>query len=317
MHQRLLALVVVGLLATLPGCRPAIPGLGNGKPVVAVTMIPHAWLVRQIGGEHVEVITLVQPGESHETYQPSDAQVSQLMQADAYFRVGVAAEQGPWFQSLRDSKKLKIIDLRRNVPMLEMTEPHHHDHDHAHDDHDHAHHDHDHGHAHAPADKAYEGKDPHIWLSPRLLKIQAKTVAQTLAKLDRAHQAYYQAGLQSLEKRLDDTDAMIRTTLKPVEGKAFFVYHPAWGYFAHDYGLRQIALEQEGKEPSDQELTKVQQQAKQEGAKVIFVQPQISSQSAEAVAQAIGGRVQQIDPLEENIPANLVEAAKAIAESYR
>lgn len=313
MPRSLIALVAVGLLAPLLGCQTASQQPSDGKPVVAVTTIPHAWLVRQIGGDHVEVLTLVQPGESHETYQPSDAQVSRLMQADAYFRVGVAAEQGPWFKALRDSKKLKIVDLRQKVSMLEMTEPHHHDHGHDHDHGDH-HHEHD---AHDAAEEAYAGKDPHIWLSPRLLKIQAQTVANTLTELDPPHKADYAANLAALEKRLDETDGTIRKTLEPVKGKAFFVYHPAWGYFAHDYGLRQIALEQEGKEPSDEELTRVQQQAKKEGAKVVFVQPQISSQSAHAVAQAIGGQVKQIDPLEEDVPANLVRAAEVIAGASR
>lgn len=305
-----LPLLVSGILVLLVGCQPSHPQSSDRKPTVAVTMIPHAWLVRQIAGEHIDVITLVQPGESHETYQPSDAQVSRLMQADVYFRVGVAAEHGPWFRALRTSKKLKVVDLRQNVPMLEMTEPH----DHAHDSHeapDHAHH--DHGTSHEPAEEAYAGKDPHIWLSPRLLKIQAQTVAATLADLDPAHKADYAANLTALTQRLDEADATIRKTLEPVQGKAFFIYHPAWGYFAHDYGLRQIALEQEGKAPSDEELTRVQQQAKQEGAKVIFTQPQISSQSADAVARAIGGQVQKVDPLEEDVPANLIHVAKVIA----
>ncbi len=300
-----LPLLAAGILLLLVGCQVGAPPSSEGKPTVAVTMIPHAWLVRQIGGEHLDVITLVQPGESHETYQPSDAQVSRLMQAHVYFRVGVAAEHGPWFQTLRASKKLKVVDLRQNVPMLEMTEPHDHE---AHDHEAHAH-----GTSHESSEDSYVGKDPHIWLSPRRLKIQAQTVAATLAELDPAHQADYAANLTALTQRLDEVDATIRKTLEPVRGKAFFVYHPAWGYFAHDYGLRQIPIEQEGKSPSDEELTRLQQQAKQEGAKVIFIQPQIASQSADAVAHAVGGRVQKIDPLAEDVPANLIHVAKVIA----
>jgi zinc transport system substrate-binding protein len=141
-------------------------------------------------------------------------------------------------------------------------------------------------------------------------------VADTLGELDPAHKADYQRNLATLDGQLDQLDAKIRKMLAPARGKAFLVYHPAWGYFAQEYGLRQIALEQEGKEPSDQELTRLQQLAKKEDIKVIFVQPQIASQSAQAVATAIHGRVQQIDPLEENIPANLLHAAQVITQSY-
>jgi len=180
------------------------------------------------------------------------------------------------------------------------------------------HDDHGHGEAasHETGEEATEGKDPHLWLSPRLLKIQAQTVADTLGQLDPAHKADYQRNLAALDGQLDQLDAQIRKMLAPARGKAFFVYHPAWGYFAQEYGLRQIALEQEGKEPSDQELTRLQQLARKEGIKVIFVQPQIASQSAQAAATAIHGRVEQIDPLAENIPANLLHAAQAIAQSY-
>lgn len=298
-----LAVLVVGISITLAGCQPGREAPAKTKLTVAVTMVPHAWLVRQIGGQHVDVLTLVQPGESHETYSPSDAQISRLMQAKAYFRAGVAAERGPWFKAIRDSAKLKIVDLRQNVPLLEMTE---------HDDHGHG----EAAASHEAGEDSKEGKDPHIWLSPRLLKIQAQTVADTLGQLDPAHKADYQRNLAALDGQLDQLDAQIRKTLAPAQGKAFFVYHPAWGYFAQEYGLRQIALEQEGKEPSDQELTHLQQLAKKEGIKVIFVQPQIASQSAQAVATAIHGRVEQIDPLEENVPANLLHAAQAIAQSY-
>lgn len=297
--------LVTLLLGTILGCQNAQEPAGVQKLTVAVSIIPQAWLVREVGGPHVDVITLVSPGESHELFQPSDAQVSRLMQAAIYFRVGVSAENGQWFDAVRDSQRLKIVDTRQDVPMLEMTEHHHHEHEDAGEHH------------HDPQEEQYAGKDPHIWLSPRVLKIQARTIAASLAELDPAHQADYQRNLQALEERLDQLDAKIRETLKPAQGKAFFIYHPAWGYFAHDYGLRQVALEQEGKEPSDEELTRLQQRGRKEDVKVIFVQPQISSQSAEALAAAIGAQVQAIDPLAADVPANLVHVAEVIARSYR
>jgi zinc transport system substrate-binding protein len=102
-----------------------------------------------------------------------------------------------------------------------------------------------------------------------------------------------------------------------LRGKTFFVFHPAWGYFADEYGLKQVAIEQEGKEPSDEEATALQRSARQQGVKVVFVQPQIASRGAEAVARAIGARVEVLDPLAPDVLDNLVRAARAIAASYK
>ena len=96
-----------------------------------------------------------------------------------------------------------------------------------------------------------------------------------------------------------------------------FVFHPAWGYFADEYGLRQVAVELEGKEPTDRELTELQQLARREGVRVIFVQPQISGQSAEAIARAVGARVEVFDPLAEDLPSELLRAAEVLTGSYR
>ena len=120
--------------------------------------------------------------------------------------------------------------------------------------------------------------------------------------------------LAALERELDDLDASLRATLAPCRGKALFVFHPAWGYFADAYGLRQLAIEHEGKTPTDRELTELQRQARTEQVSVVFVQPQISSKAADAVAAAVGGRVEKIDPLAEDVPANLRKVAAAIAK---
>ncbi|MCR4413944.1 MAG: zinc ABC transporter substrate-binding protein, partial [Thermoguttaceae bacterium] len=259
-----------------------------GKVRAAVSVLPHAWLVEAIGGPHVEVLTLVRPGESAELYQPTDAQVSQVARASVYFRTGMPLENSRGFHALRSLGRPKVVDLREGIALRAMT-PHRHSEE---TEGPHATGDQPDGDAAGPHDANSDvvGKDPHIWLSPRLLKIQARTIAQTLSSIDPQHAAEYQANLAGLEKRLDEADRRIRDTLGPHRGRAFFVFHPAWGYFADDYGLRQISIETEGKEPSDRELTALQNLARQERAKVIFVHPQGGTRSAQAVAQAIGAR---------------------------
>lgn len=303
--------------AVLAGCGTAEKPAAKGRPTVAVSIPPQEWLVRQIAGDDVELITLVGPADDHHTYQPSDAQVSEVMRADVYFRLGVPFESGPWFAAIRDAG-LRIVDLRRGIKLRDMEAHAHHGadddqgHDHDHDDHS----------RDTPLDDPLEadseqmGKDPHIWLTPQLLMTQLKTVAAALSDVQPDRRSHYERNLAAAIERLEQLDAEIRQILTPMRGKAFFIFHPAWGYFADEYGLEQVAIEVEGKEPSDRELTAVLTRARGKGVQVIFVQPQIAGQSARAVADELSIRVEQLDPLATDIPQAILQAAQAIAGAY-
>jgi zinc transport system substrate-binding protein len=290
------------LAASLLGCARSAPD-GNTGLSVAVSVLPEKWMVQQLAGDRVQVSTLVLPGDNPHTYQPSDAQVSRLMGSAVFFRVGAPFENGPWFQAIQSSGRVRIVDLREGIELLDMGP--------------HADHPAERGPPGTDPDHHEAGKDPHIWLSPRLLKIQATTMARALAEVDPAHRADYDRRLAAFHERLEALDEALRAKLGPLREKAFFVFHPAWGYFAHDYGLRQVAIEVEGKEPSDRELTQVQRQARQSGAKVILVQPQISGRGAQAVAQAAGAKLVTADPLAEDLPATLEHVADVLANSLK
>lgn len=302
--------IILVLAATLCGCQDQRPDSLDGKLRVVVSIAPQVWLVEQIGGEHVQVTAIVKPGESHETYQPTDAQIAQVMASAVLFRIGIPFENGRAFQGMIAQGKLRVVDTREGLDLREMS-PLERGGDASHAGH--AHGDEDRGHA----DHVHEGKDPHVWLSARLLKTQARTVAATLGDLDPAHRSDYERNLTVLQQKLDAADSEIRRTLEPHRGKMFLVFHPAWGYFADDYGLKQAAIEAEGKEPSDEEATALQKTARREGIKVVFVQPQIASRGAEAIARAIGARLETLDPLAPDVLDNLVRAGRAIAASFR
>lgn len=275
----------------------ALPAFGAGPLAVAVTIAPQAWLVEQVGGDRVAVTSLVGPGESPATFQLSDRRVSLLMRSAVYFRIGVPGEQGPWFDTLRRSGRVEIVDLRDGVELLALPR-HHHD-SHHHDD--------------AAESEPHAAMDPHIWLSPRRLRPMARTVAETLERLDADAGGHYRRRLDALVARLDRLDVELRDQLAPLAGRAFMVFHPVLGYLASDYGLRQLAIEIEGKEPSDAELTELMRIARREALSVVFVQPQIRGRSAEIVARAIGGRVVVLDPLAADVAANLNAVAGQIA----
>lgn len=275
----------------------ALPCLGAEPIAVAVTIPPQAWLVEQIGGEKVSVTTLVEPGESPATYLPSDRQISDLMRSAVYFRIGVPCERGRWLDALERSGRIEIVDLRQGLDLLFL--PRHHG-----------------GHGPRRAGTAAHGaEDPHVWLSPSRLRLMARTIAGTLENLAAAGGGHYRRRLGDFERRLDLLDAELRGRLAPIAGRSFMVFHPSWGYFARDFGLRQLPIEIEGKEPSDAEVTELVTIARREAVSVVFVQPQVSSRAAEVVARAIGGRVEVLDPLAADVIANLSGAAGRIAGS--
>ena len=285
------------LLAFLTGCpteRRSSEGL-----MVAVSIPPQAYLAERIGGAHLQVTTLLQPGESPATYQPSDHQVSRVLQSRIFFQIGVPFERGKWAGAVSGSgHSISIVDMRKGVPLRRMKDHHHEAHESGDED-DHA-----------------EGADPHIWLAPELLKIQARTMAENLIKADPDHAAAYRTNLEALLSDLDRLHGQLQKRLSPYRGRSLFLYHPAWGYFCDAYGLEQVAIESEGKEPSDEELTRLQERIRASGTRVIFVQPQIAGTSAKAVAEALGVELRTIDPLARDILTNLQSVGEIIASHY-
>jgi zinc transport system substrate-binding protein len=286
---------------------------------VGVSIPPQAFLVERLGGQHVDVVTMLRAGESPATFQPSDIEVSKVLRTELFFRIGVPFESGAWFKAISGSGgKVRVVDVRKGIALREMA-AHRHERPGSSGEHcDHGHHDHvDHGHAHHDHGDggAHAGKDPHVWLAPQLLKVQARTMADALKDADPAHADAYEANLAGLNEELDRLHAEIADRLKDQKGRRLYLYHPAWGYFCAAYGLEQYPIEIEGKEPTDAELTEIQKRAKEDDVDVIFVQPQIAGRSAEKVAAAIGAEIRKLDPLAKDVIANLRSVAETIGKA--
>ncbi|WP_428386763.1 metal ABC transporter solute-binding protein, Zn/Mn family [Mucisphaera sp.] len=302
MHRILLVLLLGLGVGLLGGCAPAAEESSEASVRVATSLIPHGWLIERIGGERVEMVVTLPAGASHATFAPSDRQVSRVLGSAVYFRAGVPFERGGWFTAMETLGSPEVVDLREGVALRTMEAHTHHEedgHDHAHD------HGHHHGHAHG-------ADDPHTWLSPVNLITQAGTVLRKLEALDPAGAEAYRANHATLVAELSALDRELVVGLAGLRGTAFFVFHPSWGYFADRYGLEQVAIEVAGQDPSDRELTELQERARAEGISVVFVQPQIAGAGAEAVAEAIGGRVEVIDPMAADVVANLRAVAAAL-----
>ncbi|MFH1830461.1 MAG: zinc ABC transporter substrate-binding protein [Pseudomonadota bacterium] len=154
--------------------------------------------------------------------------------------------------------------------------------------------------------------DPHIWLSPGLAEMQARMMADALCDIDKKRCSEYKNNLHSFLTDLAEVDNKIAKILAPFKGKSFYVFHPAFGYFADAYGLKQVAVEVEGKAPRAQKLANIIDDAGRDGTKVIFVEPQSSAKSARVIADAIGATLVQIDPLARDYLKNLETIAETI-----
>ncbi|MGB5733205.1 MAG: zinc ABC transporter substrate-binding protein, partial [Thiohalocapsa sp.] len=237
---------------------------------------------------------MVLPGQSPATYDPSPKQIAALADADLYVRVGVPFEDA-WMPRIRAANPgMPVLDLRDGLPLRPQAQ-----HDHVAD-------------GHAMHDEA-EGMDPHVWTSPRLAQRMAVAIRDALTALDPDGAAGYAANQAAFDARLAGLDAELSATLDQLESRNFLVYHPAWGYFADAYGLTQIPIEREGKQPSARRLTALIEQARAADTRVIFVQPQFDRRAAARVAQEIGGRVEAVDPLAADYFDNLRQIAELIA----
>jgi zinc transport system substrate-binding protein len=240
---------------------------------------------------------MVRPGASPHEYEPSPQQMAALARSKAYFTIGVEFEQA-WLPRFRKAAKdLAVVNTIVGIERLKMAEPKHVGHAHAH---------HDHG-----------GADPHVWLAPTLVRIQAMNIRDALIRLDPARAADYHRNYEAFARDINRVDEAIMAALTsaPPERRKFLVFHPAWGYFARAYGLTELAIEVDGKEPGPRQLAAVIDIARKEGIGVIFVQPQFSRRSAETVAQALSARIATLDPLAEDWSANLETAARALGEA--
>ncbi|MDU9047770.1 MAG: zinc ABC transporter substrate-binding protein [Candidatus Electrothrix sp. Rat3] len=264
---------------------------------VFVSIGPQKWIVEQLGGNLVETRVLLDKGQEPHSYQPTPEKITSLFRSSLYFTVGMQFEQ-EIAQKISNKESSnsgpQFIDVTTGIKRIPLV----------------AHHHKKEGHEKVKQDQKHA--DPHLWLDPRNVEKIASAMTKALATADPKHVAAYQQNLQALKKRLTLLHQELRQQLAPLRGATFFVFHPAFGYFAHAYDLHQEAVEIEGKAPSPKQLYALVRQAKADKVKVLFVQPQFDRKNAQTVAQAIKGRLVELDPLAENIEQNLRQMAKAI-----
>jgi zinc transport system substrate-binding protein len=253
---------------------------------VVVSILPQKAFVNAIGGVNVNVTELIPPGASPATYEPKPSDLALVENADIYFRVGYIPFEKSHADKLADlNPDMKIVDTSVNIQLRYF------------------------------GGDEERGIDPHIWLSTIQVIKQVEVIAQALSEADPKNADLYKSNAETFKRQLDELHDEIESQLEELVTDKLMVFHPAWGYFADEYGLEQIAIEQSGKEPTAEQLQNLIDEAREENIKVIFVQSQFDTDIAESIAEEIDAIVVTINPLSEDYINNLRNVATTIAEN--
>ena len=294
MRNLLTVCTLIAVLSPLPCCssgsrEPHDPG----RIGVVVSIPPLAEFVRMVGDDRVRVTVMVPPGASPHTYEPLPSQLREVSRAGMYVKVGSGIEfERAWMDKLIDvNEHMRVVDCARGVKLAGIAGRGGHDH---------------------------PGRtDPHIWLSPPNANIMVQNIFEGLAGVDPDHRETYSRNADAYRKKLDELDRSIRRLLAGNTRREIIVYHPAWGYFCREYGLIQVPVEEEGKEPSPKRIARLIERAGHSAVKVIFAAPEFNSESAEVIAKEIGGEVIPVSPLEESYRENLQRVAEAFSRALQ
>ncbi len=252
------------------------------KSVVVVSIIPQETFVKKVGGDNVEVITMIPPGYSPANYAPTPKELMQFSDAEIYFTLGVPTEKANILPQIASfNEDMKVVSLQDEVEKV------------------------------YPARYfSPESRDPHIWMSPKRVIVMIDTIQKELSALDPQNEEYYKSNAEKYKNELYQLDEQLKEITENINNRTFFIFHPSLGYFADDYNLNMYALEKGGKDATPKTLQEMVDIAKEENIKVIFYQAEIDSKQTTAFAEEIGGKSLKIDPLSADYISNLENIAE-------
>jgi len=278
----------------------ASPGFTAEKLTVFVSIVPQKYFVQQIGRDLVDVQVMVQPGASPATYEPSPSQMAALSRTDLYFSIGVPFEQMWLKKIMATNPAMEVVPTDQGIEKIPMAAFHEEEEEH-----------------HEKEEHHHTGLDPHIWLAPALVKTQSLTILKALKKADPGNAEIYEKNHRVFAKKIKTLDADLHQIFDDNQTINFMVFHPSWGYFAQAYGLKQMPIEIQGKNPKPAQLKELIQHARENKINVIFVQPQFSTKSAALIAREINGNILFADPLAVDWMDNMQLVAQKFREALR
>ena len=279
-------LIYILTLFILYGCGNA--NRHSDKPIITVTIEPLRYFTEAIAGDNYQVVSMVPKGSSPESYDPTPQQLVNLSKSQAYLRIGYIGFEQAWMKKLEaNCPDMKVYDTSKGIDLIR-------DKGHWHEDHFHE-----------------GGVEPHIWNSTQNALIMADNIYQALCELDATHQEDFQKRLEVLKQTIRQTDENVRTLLENADG-TFLIYHPALSYFARDYGLKQISIEEGGKEPSPAQLKSLIETCRNENVHTIFVQQEFDQRNAQLIAHELGVTIVSINPLSYDWVKEMIRIAETL-----
>lgn len=280
------------LLAMLTLASCAGNGGKNKQRTLTVTIEPLRYFTEAIAGDKFNVVSMVPEGSNPETYDPTPQQLVKLAKSTAYLRIGHIGFEQAWIKKLQaNTPNLPFYDMSEGIDLIHEIN----------------------GHTHGNnEDRHTHGVEPHIWNSTRNASILAENICKVLCEIDSVNKPYYQQRLDSLQKEIQTTDKEVQELMEHAD-QAFLIYHPALSYFAKDYGLKQISIEEGGKEPSPAHLQELIRTCRENQVRIIFVQQEFDVRNAELIAKELGVQVVSINPLSYHWKEEMLKVARALS----
>jgi zinc transport system substrate-binding protein len=285
-------LAAVFAVFSFSGCTDIREDIGDGEKIIITTIVTTKDLTERIAGDKAEVSSLIPPGASPHSFEPAPKDLEMAGSAHMFVMVGSGLEfELEWAEKITGlNTGMTVVDCSRDIQLLSP--------------------DGEHGDGHEG-----HGADPHIWLSPVNARVISRNIYDGLIEIDPDNEEYYKQNLSGLLAELDALDSRISEILSGMENRKILVFHPAWTYFASEYGMEQIAVQEEGKEPTLKSMESLIKQAMDEDIRIIFASPEFDTKSAEVIASEIGGEVVLLSPLPEDYISDMEKIARAFEKN--
>jgi zinc transport system substrate-binding protein len=280
-------MIILVMFSFLSGCMPIKHP--QGKPVIAVSILPQKFFVEKIAGDKYEIIVMIPPGSGHENYDPTPQQIIRLSKAIVYFKNGYLDFENNWVEKFLDNyPNLKFVNLSKKIDLIDSFETGRH----------------------------RDAIEPHTWMSPVNVKKMAKSIYETLVEIDVKNESYYTDNYRQFLNDLDQLQATMMKKFQDITSNSFIIYHPALTYYARDFGLKQYSIEMDGKLPSAYHIRALIDIAKRENINAILVQKQYDKSKAEILANETGSSIIEIDPLNENWEQEMIDITNKLREAF-
>lgn len=283
----IITIIIATVLLSIQSCSTKPQ---NNTPLITVTIEPLRFFAESIVGDKYTVVSMVPQGSSPETYDPTPQQLIDLSKSELYLKIGHIGFELTWMDKiLNNIPNLNVVDTSNGIDLIRAT-------GHRHGDHYHE-----------------GGVEPHVWNSTINAKIIAQNILHAVIKLDNTNKTYYEQNYLALVKEIKKTDLQIKEALaNPNSNKGFLIYHPALSYFARDYGLLQVSIEEDGKEPTPAYLKQLIKTCRERDIHIIFIQPEFDQKNAEIIAKETQSKVIPINPLAYNWKDEMINTAQTL-----